>query len=711
MENFMDPRHDSAQDYQPTSTPLSTSHTSTISALSGEPVTPLDHHSLGQTQPSFSSQLDFSPSSDSHSKSEYKGLEDDYFLDELVQREPLSSMRESHGVQNGFDLSSVYGNQFQRHQPPFSRDWSNSTVSTTSTPIETLHGYTSRKSSAQANRNPSFNSSSTPASQFDRFLALTPLTTPGEIGSYQASGQDFPFYPDLINPQAMSSTQSPLDSFSDDPQWDDNRSTGLYEDTTPAQNFTDTSTKRTRAEGRSDAISACWTSPLCPNHTDPRDGTPPNPATCGGGCAPFLFGEEPLPDSVNDASLDLPVMGVDQVTMASRPRSPQQQGQQQRRQSQSQSHQQAQPSNKAKVQRAPKRSDPDTKHEEQGRSLSKPANSNLKQSPSPEANIGESVESTKKASRQPHNKVEQKYRDSINNQMEALRKVVPSLSESARACIDDADIEDLPVPNKPSKAVILASATAFIKAQSKEKRQLEIENAALRQRMQALQAMLTSKCDDCSLMQRAIDKDESAMDESSVRAGEPPASEEPDASGERSAGKSRFANMCDYFFKNKTGADTADTDAQSLDNAQKRRGRYTRPEPDLELNYPLVDIKELDQSTVEIYNARVREMSKRLSGPLRAAGRVETGTFTRDLAEEIIGTDLCMRRHVDEIHHELVAEIRQILIEEPEGAQEGQWGLLERRPSLISQRIDEDEEEFIPAYAPGEKRRGKQRVP
>jgi len=87
--------------------------------------------------------------------------------------------------------------------------------------------------------------------------------------------------------------------------------------------------------------------------------------------------------------------------------------------------------------------------------------------------------------------------------MEALRKVVPSLSESARACSDGADIEDLPVPSKPSKAVILASATAFIKAQTKEKNQLEAENLLLRQRVQALQTLV--KCEDCSLMQYVVD--------------------------------------------------------------------------------------------------------------------------------------------------------------------------------------------------------------
>lgn len=235
---------------------------------------------------------------------------------------------------------------------------------------------------------------------------------------------------------------------------------------------------------------------MCPSHADPRDGTPPNPATCGGGCAPFLFGEEPLPEGINDATLDLPFVEVDQLTTVSRSRPQEQEKQQQ------QDQQLDQQQNQPKGQRVPKRTDTDTKHGDQGRSLTKATTSNLTQSSSPESSIVDSNETTKKNSRQPHNKVEQKYRDSINNQMEALRKVVPSLSESAR--IDDADIEDLPVPSRPSKAVILASATAFIKVQTKEKRELETENDALRQRVQALQAMFDNKCDHCSILQQAI---------------------------------------------------------------------------------------------------------------------------------------------------------------------------------------------------------------
>jgi hypothetical protein len=51
--------------------------------------------------------------------------------------------------------------------------------------------------------------------------------------------------------------------------------------------------------------------------------------------------------------------------------------------------------------------------------------------------------------------------------------------------------------------VILASATAYIKQQEKDKKQLADENQLLRARIKALQALV--KCDDCSLMQYVMD--------------------------------------------------------------------------------------------------------------------------------------------------------------------------------------------------------------
>lgn len=118
---------------------------------------------------------------------------------------------------------------------------------------------------------------------------------------------------------------------------------------------------------------------------------------------------------------------------------------------------------------------------------------------SPQANDDQKPKSRR---RLPHNQVERKYRESLNTQLESLKRVVPSLQSDPRAC-DSADIEDLPTPSKPSKAVILASATAYIKQMEKDKKSLADENQLLRQRVKALQALV--KCDDCSLMQYVMD--------------------------------------------------------------------------------------------------------------------------------------------------------------------------------------------------------------
>jgi hypothetical protein len=86
--------------------------------------------------------------------------------------------------------------------------------------------------------------------------------------------------------------------------------------------------------------------------------------------------------------------------------------------------------------------------------------------------------------------------------LETLKRVVPSLQQP-RAAYDGVDIEDLPAPAKPSKAVILASATAHIKQMEKDKKTLADENTMLRTRVKALQALI--RCDDCSLMQYVMD--------------------------------------------------------------------------------------------------------------------------------------------------------------------------------------------------------------
>jgi hypothetical protein len=240
------------------------------------------------------------------------------------------------------------------------------------------------------------------------------------------------------------------------------------------------STTNKRNRNKPDILSACWTSPLCPNHD--QDGPPPNPSNCGGGCAPFLFAnEDTLPTPTLNALLPEPqeVTAEDGIV-------------------------EIQP-------RPKKRSESDASSgEPTGRQF---PNKNTTEIPArvKDEVTSESPEQTqpspedakpKSRRRLPHNQVERKYRESLNTQLESLRRVVPALQQNQRAC-DGADIEDLPTPSKPSKAVILASATAYIKQQEKDKKNLQDENQMLRTRLKALQALV--KCEDCSLMQYVMD--------------------------------------------------------------------------------------------------------------------------------------------------------------------------------------------------------------
>ncbi|KAH7138573.1 hypothetical protein B0J11DRAFT_19785 [Dendryphion nanum] len=244
-------------------------------------------------------------------------------------------------------------------------------------------------------------------------------------------------------------------------------------DAKPNPSASMTTTKRNK--NKPDILSACWTSPLCPNHD--QDGPPPNPSNCGGGCAPFLFANE---DSLQTPTVNS-LMAQPQEVIAE--------------------------DGIVEIQPRPKkRSESNSSDEVTGRQF---PSSNIPEDTEPKSEPQESpdadpMEDAKPKSRRrlPHNQVERKYRESLNTQLESLRRVVPALQQNQRGC-DNADIEDLPAPSKPSKAVILASATAYIKQMEKDKKSLAEENAALRQRMKALQALV--KCDDCSLMQYVLD--------------------------------------------------------------------------------------------------------------------------------------------------------------------------------------------------------------
>jgi len=142
-----------------------------------------------------------------------------------------------------------------------------------------------------------------------------------------------------------------------------------------------------------------------------------------------------------------------------------------------------------------------------GRTFDEHTSPQLKHESSPETIAQDSPASPKGKARGrvPHNQVERKYRETLNSQLESLRRVVPALQEKPRgqSPSSNPDIEDLPVPSKPSKAVILSSATAYIRQVEKQKKQAEDENLLLRKRIKALQALV--KCDDCSLMQYVMD--------------------------------------------------------------------------------------------------------------------------------------------------------------------------------------------------------------
>jgi hypothetical protein len=241
----------------------------------------------------------------------------------------------------------------------------------------------------------------------------------------------------------------------------------------------DTILKRQRA-AKADGISACWTSPLCPNNT--KEGTPPNSSTCNGGCAPFLFDNGPLSDSTLDAALlgvGIAAEDVFDSPIEEKPRTS------------SKRSESVSKSSDATIAPTVRRQSKLATHTRGKRSSANKV---------PEESIVESIEEVdaKGKKRIPHNEVERKYRDSVNNQMESLRRVIPELQPNIQLC-DGADIEDLPAAPKPSKAIVLASATAYIKRMEKEKKQLADEVELLQTRVKALQALV--KCEDCSLMQ------------------------------------------------------------------------------------------------------------------------------------------------------------------------------------------------------------------
>ncbi|KAF2868711.1 hypothetical protein BDV95DRAFT_597038 [Massariosphaeria phaeospora] len=233
-------------------------------------------------------------------------------------------------------------------------------------------------------------------------------------------------------------------------------------------------TTKKRNKAKNDSLSACWTSPLCPNHD--QFGPAPDPSSCGGECAPFLFADQDtLPtETLNSLMVDAKEITAEDGVVEIQPR--------RKKRSESETSS-GEPSGR--------------QFEDQNFTNASPIieNEGSQDSPDPPAADETKIKSSR---RLPHNQVERKYRESLNTQLESLRRVVPALQKNQGPC-DGADIEDLPAPSKPSKAVILASATAYIKQMEKERKRVADENALLKTRVKHLQALV--KCDDCNLMQ------------------------------------------------------------------------------------------------------------------------------------------------------------------------------------------------------------------
>ncbi|GAB7360334.1 hypothetical protein MBLNU230_g8088t1 [Neophaeotheca triangularis] len=103
---------------------------------------------------------------------------------------------------------------------------------------------------------------------------------------------------------------------------------------------------------------------------------------------------------------------------------------------------------------------------------------------------------SKPGQRVPHNLVERRYRDNLNAQIEELRSNLPSLRD-AYSCNND--VEDCVVPPRiPSKAVVISTASDYIKQLEAEQAQLLERNQALVEQVEGLQKLV--KCDDCSVL-------------------------------------------------------------------------------------------------------------------------------------------------------------------------------------------------------------------
>lgn len=101
----------------------------------------------------------------------------------------------------------------------------------------------------------------------------------------------------------------------------------------------------------------------------------------------------------------------------------------------------------------------------------------------------------KRSGRVPHSIIERRYRDNLNNQIETLRLLIPSVRETPQ------DVEDsLGIPPKaPSKAVVITAAATYIKELEAERAQRAAETKTLYEQVASLRQLL--RCDNCSILQ------------------------------------------------------------------------------------------------------------------------------------------------------------------------------------------------------------------
>jgi hypothetical protein len=244
--------------------------------------------------------------------------------------------------------------------------------------------------------------------------------------------------------------------------------------------------KRSKNNSEGDSIAACWTSPLCPNTME--DGG--RPISCKGECADFLFAHpSELPEDKKFLS-DIMAKSEPKVTLETPRRHLK------RHEIESGAEDLAGPPVVLPTDSS-SASKPLTKISPSSSGVFRPGKDKFKSNSSSET-VQPASQATKSKGRVPHNQVERKYRENVNAQLEALRRIVP-VSQQQLSGFDGFEIEDLGSSSRqPSKAVVISSATAYIKQLERENERVLEEIASLKAQNKTLQSLV--KCDDCSLM-------------------------------------------------------------------------------------------------------------------------------------------------------------------------------------------------------------------